>query len=109
MVELLRSREIDIPALEKERSEYIQEPSGGFQLNEMLLQLLEGYENAGAKKVRGIRIYRIEDDVTVVFEHVPDEAGNYRNIRCSNVYFGMTFADGAAAGRSAPDELESDQ
>lgn len=109
MVELLRSREIDIPALEKERSEYIQEPSGGFQLNEMLLQLLEGYENAGAKKVRGIRIYRIEDDVTVVFEHVPDEAGNYRNIRCSNVSFGMTFADGAAAGRNVPDELESDQ
>ena len=37
MVELLRNKEIDIPALKKEQSEYIGEQTGEFQLNVMLL------------------------------------------------------------------------
>ena len=41
MVELIRNREIDIEALKKERSEFIQDQTSDFQLNEMLLQLSE--------------------------------------------------------------------
>ncbi len=82
MVELIKNREMDIPALKKERREFIQEPSGEFQLNDMLLTLLEEEPN---RKIRGIEVSRIENGGTVVFEHVRDEAGNEKVIRCSNV------------------------
>ena len=39
MVELLKGREIDMEVLREERRNYIGEVSGGFQLNEMLLNL----------------------------------------------------------------------
>ena len=41
MVELIRNRTIDIATLKKERREYIQEQPDGFQLNEMILKLVE--------------------------------------------------------------------
>lgn len=87
MVELIKSREIDIPALKKERSEFIQEAFGGFQLNEMLLHLLEEQEAAGSRCIRKICIYRIEGRAVVVFEDVMDEQGNPKTIRCSDLLF----------------------
>lgn len=87
MVELIRSREIDIPALKKERSEFIQEASGGFQLNEMLLQLLEEQELQGNRGIRRIRVFRMEEDTAVTFDGVFDEQGNKKMIRCSNLLF----------------------
>ncbi|MFR3402106.1 MAG: hypothetical protein ACLTUL_07560 [Blautia faecis] len=39
MVELIRNKEINMEALKKERSEFIQDQTADFQLNEMLLQL----------------------------------------------------------------------
>lgn len=87
MVELMKSREIDIPALKKERSEFIQEVSGAFQLNEMLLQLLEEQEAAGNQHIRTIKIRRIEDNEAVVFENVNDAYGNTKTIRCSDLRF----------------------
>ena len=87
MVELIRSREIDIPALKKERSNFIQEASGGFQLNEMLLQLLEAQEEAGGRSIQRIFVSRIEDAAAVTFEGVRDETGQERTIRCSNLLF----------------------
>ena len=87
MVELIKSREIDIPALKKERSEFIQEAFGGFQLNEMLLNLLEEQEAAGSRSIRKICIYRIEGRAVVVFENVVDEQGNPKTIRCSDLLF----------------------
>ena len=42
MVELIRNKEINIEALKRERSEFIQDQTTDFQLNEMLLQLCEG-------------------------------------------------------------------
>ena len=39
MVELIRNKEIDMDALKRERSEFIQDQTSDFQLNEMLLQL----------------------------------------------------------------------
>ena len=83
MVELIRSREIDIPALKKEKSEYIQEQSGEFQLNVMLLYLIEEYPAFG--DIRRGEASRMEDGNVVRFEDVLDEDGNRRTIRCSNV------------------------
>ena len=81
MVELLRNREIDIPKLREERREYISEFSGGFQLNEMLLD----YAETEAPRLEKVEVYRIEDGKVITFEHVKDETGAYRNICCSNV------------------------
>lgn len=83
MVEMIRNREIDLTALQKERSEYIQDRSGEFQLNEMLLHLTEEYPEFHS--VRKIETYRTEDGDTVVFDGVLDENHIRKNIRCSNV------------------------
>jgi len=83
MVELIKTREIDIAALQKERSEYISEHTADFQLNEMLLNLIESEPHrSGIKKIEA---YRLEDGNDVVFEHVKNEDGQERSIRCSNV------------------------
>ena len=87
MVELIKSREIDIPALKRERSEFIQESSGGFQLHEMLLYLLEEQEAAGAKVIEKIEICRTEGTEPVVFEEVNDAYGTAKTIRCSDLRF----------------------
>ncbi len=83
MVELLKSRSIDIDLLRKERAEYIQEDSGVFRLNEMLLQVLDQYPDG--KRIKEIRIEKIPDAEHVVFDKLRDEAGNMRRIRCSDV------------------------
>ena len=83
MVELIKNKEIDIQALQKERGEYIQEPSDEFQLNEMLLQLVE--EKAEYADIQKLQIFRKEDESAVIFENVQNELGQQRTIRCSNV------------------------
>ncbi|MDY4770077.1 MAG: hypothetical protein SO267_05025 [Lachnospiraceae bacterium] len=83
MVELIRNREIDIEVLQKERSAFIQEKSGEFQLNDMVLQLVDEHKEY-ADIVR-IEAYRIPGDGAVVFEQVSDEEGRTKSIRCSNV------------------------
>lgn len=83
MVELIRNKEINIEALKRERSEFIQDQTTDFQLNEMLLQLCEG--EFAAQKIRKIEIYRIEDGTTVIFNNVRTESGEKKSIRCSNI------------------------
>ena len=83
MVELIRNREIDIEVLQKERSAFIQEKSGEFQLNDMVFQLVDEHKEY-ADIVR-IEAYRIPGDGAVVFEQVSDEEGRTKSIRCSNV------------------------
>ena len=83
MVELIKNQKIDIAALKKERSEYIQDRPMEFQLNEMVLHLIEAYpENEG---ILQIETYRLEDGESVIFENVTNEKGEKKNIRCSNV------------------------
>ena len=83
MVELIRNREIDIMALKKERSEFIQDRPIEFQLNEMILHLVEEYpENSGIVR---ISTYRAQNGGTVIFEDVMGENGERKNIKCSNV------------------------
>jgi len=87
MVELLKSRELDLPALRKERSEFIQESVEGFQLSEMLLDLTEEMSAEDSARINKIVVSRIEDGTIVLFTGVTDEQGNARSIRCSNVLF----------------------
>ena len=83
MVELIRNKVIDINALKKERSEFIQDQTTDFQLNEMLLQLCE--EPFADQKISRIEIYRVEDGTTVAFDGVFTEKGEKKTIRCSNI------------------------
>ena len=83
MVELIRNKEINMEVLKKERSEFIQDQTADFQLNEMLLQLSE--ERFSDKKIGKIEVYRIEDGSTVTFDNVFSENGVKKIIRCSNI------------------------
>ena len=83
MVELIRNQEIDIAALLRERSEFIQDRPEEFQLNEMLLRLVEEYPMF--RHVSKVETYRIEDGSTVTFEGILNEAQERKTSRCSNV------------------------
>lgn len=83
MVELLKNKTVDINVLKKERSENISDRSAGFQLNEMLLDIVE--KNKALRGIERIEALRVEDGRTVVFEGVKSEEGQLRTIRCSNV------------------------
>lgn len=82
MIELLSAGEIDISELKKERSEFLMEAPENFQLNQMLLDIIE--EN-NWNYVKKIHISRSEQGEQVCFEQVKNEQGEYKNIRCSNV------------------------
>ena len=89
MVELIRNREIDIRELRKERSQFIQDSPGEFQINDMLLQLAdeeqEELREKDGRPILKIETYRIDDGSTVVFHSVENERGEQKDIRCSNV------------------------
>lgn len=85
MVELIKNREIDLDALLRERSEYIQDSTGDFQLNDMLLKLADAEEAAGQARIRRVFVSRIEDGNMVTFSGIPDADGKKKTIRCSNV------------------------
>lgn len=83
MVELIRNRTIDIATLKKERREYIQEQPDGFQLNEMILKLVE--EQPENNDITSIEVERLENEETITFSEIKDEENRRKTIRCSNV------------------------
>lgn len=83
MVELIKSKEVSIEALRKEKSEYIVEQTLEFQLHEMLLNVIE--QDDKKRGISKIYITRIQDEKGVEFVNVCDENGIYKTIRCSNV------------------------
>lgn len=83
MVELIKSREIDVNALRKEKSEYLSEQSMEFHLNEMLLELIEQEEHR--KKISKVLVHKLEEAPAVEFSGICDEAGRLRTVRCSDV------------------------
>ena len=83
MVELIKSKEISIHTLRKEKSEYITEQTLDFQLNEMILKLIEQDEKR--QKITKIHIARTIKQQVVEFAHILDENGNEKTIRCSDV------------------------
>jgi len=85
MVEFIKSKEIDLKALKKERNEYIVEQTLDFQLQEMLLNLAD--EDGEKDDISKIYIARKVDSPPIVIENILDENGNYKVIRCSNIQF----------------------
>lgn len=87
MVELMKNREICIETLRKEKSEFLTEQAEDFQLNDMLLSLVEKNTGTGRdrRKIQKICTERTDDGAIVAFEHVLDSSGNERTIRCTNV------------------------
>lgn len=83
MVELIRNRTIDIATLKKERREYIQEQPDGFQLNEMILKLVE--EQPENNDIAKIEVERLENEEAITFSEIKDEENRRKTIRCSNV------------------------
>ena len=83
MVELIRNRTIDIATLKKERREYIQEQPDGFQLNEMILKLVE--EQPENNDITSIEVERLENEKAITFSEIKDEENRRKTIRCSNV------------------------
>lgn len=83
MVEMIKSREINLVHLRKEKSEYIVEQTPGFQLNEMLLKIVE--EDETKRGITSITVARTHKDEIVEFHNVSDDNGEVKSIRCSNV------------------------
>ena len=83
MVELIRNRTIDIATLKKERRDYIQEQPDGFQLNEMILKLVE--EQPENNDITSIEVERLENEEAITFSEIKDEENRRKTIRCSNV------------------------
>ena len=83
IVELIRNRTIDIATLKKERREYIQEQPDGFQLNEMILKLVE--EQPENNDITSIEVERLENEEAITFSEIKDEENRRKTIRCSNV------------------------
>lgn len=81
MVELIKNQKIDIGALKKEKSEYIQEKADNFQLNEMLLNLTDNH----GIPIQRIEVHRLEDGKVIEFGSVQSEDGRVKRICCSNV------------------------
>lgn len=84
MVELLKTKSMDIEALQRERSQVLSESGFSFQLNEMLLDVIE-QEDLG--EIVCLEVTKAPEGEVVVFENVEDEEGNLRTIRCSDVLF----------------------
>ena len=83
MVELIKSKEIKIDELRKERSEFIVETSNEFQLQEMILQIVDN--NKSLRDVKVIRVRKMAGAEPVSFQNVMDDNGNEKTIRCSDV------------------------
>lgn len=81
MVELIKNQKIDISALKKEKSEYIQEKADNFQLNEMLLNLTDNH----GIPIQRIEVHRLKDGKVIEFGSVQSEDGRVKRICCSNV------------------------
>ena len=84
IIEFLTEGDIDISELRKEQTEYLMDTSEGFILNEMLLGIMD---NSAYRSIKKIYVYQIEDGQYIHFKHVRDEAGNYKNFKCSNIGF----------------------
>lgn len=83
MVELIRSREIDIPKLQKERRELLKEQVLEFQLHDMILDIIDKEQNM--RDIQRIEICRTDEGQAVEFDNVRTQTGKLKCIRCSNV------------------------
>ena len=83
MVELIVTGKIDIEEIRTENQQFIQEKSHDFQLQQMVLEITE--KNDELKNINYIYTAKVSGTPSVVFEHVTDEHGAEKVIRCSEV------------------------
>ena len=83
MVELIKTAEIDLEVLRKEKKEMVMEQTYDFQLQDMIMEIFE--EEKIGNEITKILIRRKTEDETVIFHGIEDENGRKRDIRCSNV------------------------
>ncbi len=83
MIELIKNQVVDVFELKKERSEHIKDTSLDFQMNEMILQILDKLPQS--ENVARVETYRTNNDEKIMFESVMSEDGRRKNIICSNV------------------------
>ena len=83
MVELIATGKIDLEEIRTENQQFIQEKSHNFQLQEMVLEITE--KNDELRSINFIYTAKVPDKPSVVFEHVTDEYGIEKIIRCSEV------------------------
>ena len=86
MVDLIKGQEFHIESLQKERSEFFQDKGDDFQLNDLLLQLVEeAADRKNGRRIEKILVRKNQDEKPVIFEDVMGEDGARKDIRCSNV------------------------
>ena len=85
IIELLKSKSIDVEALRKEQSENVVETPSEFQLNISLLEVIKEEEKLSG--ITSIAARKIVDEEPVCFEHVKSADHSMKRIVCSNVYF----------------------
>ena len=82
MVELIKGRILDLEELKKERRESFEDESEVFEVNRMVLDIIEVLDPE--ERIAHIVISK-QDDSRVSFYNIQDEQGRLREIRCSNV------------------------
>ena len=82
MVELIKGRTLDIQALREERKTSFEDGSETFEVNRMVLDILDRLDEE--QNVRHLTIIK-QGDRKVIFYKVMDGQGNMKTLRCSNV------------------------
>ncbi len=82
MVELIKGRTLDLEALKKERRESFEDDSEVFEVNRMVLDIMEDIDPE--ERVNLIFISK-HGESKVSFGNIMDEQGRLREIRCSDV------------------------
>ena len=85
IVEMLKIRNIDIEELIEERKTSIENGEIEFQLNNSILDVLEG--NSMLSNILVIKINKRECGNDIKLEHVKDENGEFKNFICSDIVF----------------------
>ena len=83
MVELIRAHNIDIEAIRDERKNVLDDGSEVFELNYMLLEILEDVDKNN--RVKALTVEKMPEADNVIFKNVNDADGNLRNIKCTEV------------------------
>lgn len=85
MIELLKSKNIDIQRLKEEQMEVVEETSYYFNLNECILDVIR--ENDELSNLKSLHVQKIEEAEPVIFDRVNSELGKTKKIICSDVMF----------------------
>lgn len=84
LIELLTAQIINVAELRKESQEFLEEHFRTFQLNEMLLTIMDEKEITDMSE---LHIVKTEGSEKVRIENLVNEQGEARSIRCSDIEF----------------------